>query len=105
MSNLQNGIDAIEHVLHNVYFEGKVQSLGLETDKGRATVGVMKKGTYQFSTSSMENIVVIAGTMNTKIDGKEWVAHYQHESFEIDKNVVFDVFSDMDVAYICYYKD
>ena len=25
---------------HNVYFEGKVQSLTMETDQGRATVGV-----------------------------------------------------------------
>ena len=35
-------------VSHNVYFEGNVQSLGLETEKGKATGGVMKKGNYTF---------------------------------------------------------
>jgi len=105
MSNLSSGTDASQPISHNVYFEGKVQSLGLETEKGRATVGVMKKGAYQFSTSCVEIMVVVSGTLNIKLPGEEWVAHPQHASFEIAANVVFDVLCDTDAAYICYYQD
>ena len=39
---------------HNIYFDGKVQSLGLTTEEGNATVGVISQGTFTFSTSSEE---------------------------------------------------
>ena len=38
MSNPINAAVVNETVAHNVYFEGKVQILGLETDKGKATL-------------------------------------------------------------------
>ncbi|NLI91084.1 MAG: pyrimidine/purine nucleoside phosphorylase [Peptococcaceae bacterium] len=31
---------------HNVYFEGKVQSLGLDTESGKATIGVIIRHQY-----------------------------------------------------------
>lgn len=105
MSNLNNGADVGTQVAHNVYFDGKVKSLVLETSIGRATVGVMKKGEYQFSTSTVENITIIAGTMNTKFTGERWIARQPGERFKIEANVFFDVTADSDVAYICYYKD
>jgi uncharacterized protein YaiE (UPF0345 family) len=52
-----------DKVSHNVYFDGKVQSLGIETEKGKATVGVMKKGTYVFNTTSLRTMVIISGNM------------------------------------------
>jgi uncharacterized protein YaiE (UPF0345 family) len=48
---------------HNVYFEGKVQSLTVETEQGRATVGVITPGKYTFSTSTQERMVVTSGTL------------------------------------------
>lgn len=59
MSNSIQLSEEEETVSHNVYFAGKVQSLGLETERGSATVGVMKKGNYTFSTSSPEKMVII----------------------------------------------
>ena len=105
MSTLNEAANADGPVLHNVYFEGKVQSLALETERGRATVGVMKNGTYQFSTSTIEHIVIISGTMNTKLSGEDWKAHQPNESFSVDAGVVFDIICDTDVAYICYYQE
>lgn len=93
-----------DKVPHNVYFDGKVQSLGLATDKGPATVGVMKKGTYVFNTSSLETMVVISGDMSTKISGGEWTRHKQGDSFDIAAHTSFDVLCDTEVAYICYYQ-
>ena len=103
MSTSNNAEETNVQVKHNVYFEGKVQSLGLETERGQATVGVMKKGPYQFSTSSPEKMVVISGEMNIKLDGQEWKKYNQNESFDVAANAIFDIICDTDVAYICYY--
>jgi purine/pyrimidine-nucleoside phosphorylase len=95
--------DITNVVSHNTYFEGKVQSLGLETDKGNATVGVMKKGTYQFSTSTAETMVVVLGEMNIKQGEGSWIKYLSQEKFEVPANSKFDIICDTDVAYICYY--
>jgi len=97
MSDLNNSVK------HNSYFEGKVQSLGLDTDKGIATVGVMKKGTYQFSTSTVETIIVVSGVMDIKLPEGVWNKYNEQEKFEVPANSKFDIVCDTDVAYICYY--
>ena len=87
---------------HNVYFEGKVQSLGLLTAKGKATVGVMKKGSYRFSASAPEKMVFVSGeavvnyhdTVNTYTAGG---------GFDVAAGTAFEISCDGDVAYICYY--
>ena len=98
MSNSDNTVS------HNVYFEGKVQSLELETEKGKATVGVMKKGAYQFSTSTPETIIVITGIMNIKLAEGGWIKYVDQDKFGVSTNTTFDIICDTDVAYICYYK-
>lgn len=92
-----------ETIAHNVYFEGKVQSLGLETEKGKATLGVMKKGNYTFSTSSAEKMVIISGTMEVKLVGAELKKYSEGEEFDVVANTSFDVICNSDVAYLCYY--
>jgi uncharacterized protein YaiE (UPF0345 family) len=91
-------------ISHNVYFDGKVQSLGLLTADGKATVGVMKKGSYKFSTSSAEKMVVVAGTLNASLDGSTWKAYNANEHFDVAAGTSFDVNCDSDAAYICYYE-
>lgn len=91
-------------IKHNVYFEGKVQSLGLSTVDGKATVGIMKQGAYQFSTSSAEKMIVIAGILNVSLDGTSWKKYQANEEFDVAANAKFDVACDADVAYICYYE-
>ena len=95
--------DLTNVVSHNTYFEGKVQSLGLDTDKGPATVGVMKKGTYQFSTSTVETIIVVSGIMDIKLPEGQWTKYAEQEAFEVPAKSKFDIICDTDVAYICYY--
>lgn len=98
MSNSVN-----ESISHNTYFEGKVQSLGLETTNGKATVGVMKKGSYTFSTSSPEKMVVITGSMHVKLKDAAFKTYIEQEEFEVAAGSSFDVVCDSDVAYLCYY--
>lgn len=102
MSNQTNAAVVNETVSHNVYFEGKVQSLGLETGKGKATLGVMKKGTYVFSASSPEKMIVITGSMKVKLTDTYQVYGAQEE-FDVAAGTSFEVSCDQDVAYLCYY--
>ena len=81
-----------------------VQSLGLQTEKGRATLGVMKKGTYQFDTSTQETIIFIEGTVSTKLPGGEWQNHQKLDTLIAPAGIVFDINCETDVAYICYYQ-
>lgn len=90
-------------IKHNTYFEGNVQSLGLDTEKGYATVGVMKKGAYLFGTGSKEEIKVISGLFSTRLPGADWVKTGVDEVLHIPADTKFDVLCESDVAYICYY--
>ena len=104
MSSSNSSLDLTDKVSHNVYFDGKVQSLGIETEKGKATVGVMKKGTYTFNTTSLETMVIISGNMSSKVSGGDWRKYKKDDAFEIAANSSFEVICDTDVAYICYYS-
>ncbi|SEW45943.1 hypothetical protein SAMN05428988_6184 [Chitinophaga sp. YR573] len=104
MSSSNSSSDITDKVSHNIYFDGKVQSLGIETEKGTATVGVMKKGTYVFNTSSLETMVIISGNMSTRVSGSDWLRHKKDDAFEIAAHTSFEVICDTDVAYICYYS-
>jgi uncharacterized protein YaiE (UPF0345 family) len=89
---------------HNVYFEGKVQSLTMETEQGRATVGVITPGKYTFSTSTQERMVVTSGILNTTLPNGEKKIVGPNQEFIVEANTSFDVEASGDVSYICYYK-
>jgi purine/pyrimidine-nucleoside phosphorylase len=89
---------------HNTYFDGKVQSLGVNAPEGYATVGVIEPGKYTFSTDSEEHMTLIAGGMKVKLPGGAWRQVSKNDLFIIPPNVSFDVDAPADVAYICYYK-
>jgi purine/pyrimidine-nucleoside phosphorylase len=89
---------------HNTYFEGRVQSLEVATASGRATVGVIEPGTYTFSTSSEEHIVVVEGTLKAKVPGAGWRSFAKGQEIVVPSGVSFDVEAAGDVAYICYYR-
>jgi len=102
MSDLTNSL-SVEPVAHNTYFEGKVQSLGLETAAGKATVGVMKKGTYTFSASSPEKMIVVSGNLHLKLDNGTYKIYSEQEEFDVAAGTSFEVMCEADVAYLCYY--
>jgi purine/pyrimidine-nucleoside phosphorylase len=89
---------------HNAYFEGKVQSLGVNTPEGYATVGVIEPGKYTFSTDCEEHMTIVAGSMNVKLSGSSWKQYAKNSTFIVPPNASFDVDAAADVAYICYYK-
>lgn len=89
---------------HSEYFNGKVQSLGINTVEGYATVGVMESGKYTFSTAKEETMVITAGILKAKLPGKDFVTYNKGTSFIVVANQSFDVEAVGEVAYICYYK-
>ena len=91
-------------VKHSVYFEGKVQSLSLNTEQGDATAGVIEPGRYGFGTSRQETMVVTAGSLKYKLPGEEWKTCAAGGRFIVEPNVQFEVEAEKDAAYICYYK-
>lgn len=89
---------------HNVYFGGRVQSLGLNTEEGYATVGVITEGRYTFSAESEEHVVIISGQLRVKLPDEEWKVVREGEKYVVSRNSSFDVEAISDAAYICYYK-
>ena len=89
---------------HSSYFDGKVQSLGLDTPDGYATAGVIEPGKYTFKTDSEEHMHVVAGTLKAKLPGGEWQAFSKGQFFVVPARASFDVEAAADVAYLCYYK-
>lgn len=91
-------------VSHNSYFDGKVQSLGLKTEQGKATLGVMKKGTYEFNTSTPEKILIVSGSASVSVNGQSHAKYAIQETILLEANIKFEIICDTDVAYICYYE-
>lgn len=44
---------------HNIYYDGKVKSLGLVTDARVAIIGVIEPGTYTFSIVTKSELMLI----------------------------------------------
>lgn len=89
----------------NQYFDGKVVSIGLESVEGKATVGVMAEGEYEFGTSTVEVMTVISGALTIKQPGETtWKTYKKFESFVVEKGVKFNVKCTEDTPYLCLYK-
>ena len=89
----------------NEYFEGNVMSMAFENKEGRATVGVMAPGEYEFGTSSIEFMTVISGSMDVLLPGDtEWKTYKIFETYRVEKNSKFKLKIEDTCAYKCVYK-
>ena len=89
----------------NEYFEGKVKSLALEDKKGKATIGVMAPGDYEFGTSTVEFMTVVSGALTILLPGEtEWKTFNPFETFIVQANQKFKVKIDDNSTYICRYE-
>jgi len=89
----------------NEYYDGNVKSIAYETPEGRATLGVMAKGEYEFGTSTIEEMTVVSGEMKVLLPGEtSWKTFGEFETFIVPKDSRFRVRVDGDTAYRCYYR-
>ena len=89
----------------NEYFGGKVKSLGFDSSDGRATIGVMAAGEYEFGTSTVEHMTVTSGSMDVMFPGEtKWNTYQAFETFIVPKAVKFKVKVEGETSYRCLYK-
>ncbi len=89
----------------NEYFDGKVKSIGMDCAEGKATVGVIAAGEYEFGTSTIEIMTVVSGKLLVKQHGEtEWKVYKKFESFVVPKDSKFRVKAEEDTPYLCLYK-
>lgn len=89
----------------NQYFDGTVVSIALESAEGKATVGVMAAGEYEFGTDTVEIMTVVSGQLTVQLPGEtDWKSYGKLESFEVPKGVRFKVKCSEDTPYLCLYK-
>lgn len=89
---------------HNSYFDGNVQSLGINTNEGYATVGVIAPGKYTFGTEKQEKMVITVGSLQVRIAGEPDKTVSAGSHFIVDAGTSFEVECAADVSYICYYR-
>jgi len=89
----------------NSYYDGNVQSIGFETAEGKASVGVMNVGEYEFATSQKEIMKFISGKFDVKLPGScRWKKIELDEPFEIEADKKFKVKITEVASYICLYR-
>ncbi|EGG98716.1 Putative cytoplasmic protein [gamma proteobacterium IMCC2047] len=89
----------------NEYFDGKVTSIGFQTETLPATVGVMAIGEYEFGTSQKEVMTVVSGALTVKLpDSDEWNTYSAGEYFVVDANKTFYLKVEVETAYFCTYE-
>ncbi|AKH89669.1 pyrimidine/purine nucleoside phosphorylase [Edwardsiella tarda] len=89
----------------NEYFAGKVKSIGYDSGTiGRASVGVMEKGEYTFSTDRPEEMTVVTGALRVLIPGApDWQVFTPGETFFIPGHSEFNLQVAEPSAYLCKY--
>lgn len=89
----------------NEYFDGKVISIGFQTETLPATVGVMAIGDFAFGTSQKEIMTVVSGALTVKLPGSEdWATFTAGEHFIVEANQKFQVKVAVETAYLCSYE-
>ncbi len=88
----------------NEYFDGKVKSIGFQTETLRATVGVMAPGNYEFGTTEKETVTVVSGALTVKLPGSDdWAGYDAGASFVVEPQQKFQLRVTVDTAYLCTY--
>ena len=89
----------------NEYFDGSVKSIAFGMPEGPATIGVMAAGEYEFGTSQLEVMHVIAGALSVKLPGSErWEDFTGGSQFTVPANSKFQLKVTQDTAYLCEYR-
>ena len=88
----------------NSYFEGKVQSLGFVAPSGKATVGVMVAGEYEFGTGAPELMTLVEGAWELKLPGSDSFKPFaKGETASIPGDSKFQLKILVDSAYLCQF--
>ena len=88
----------------NEYFDGNVKSIAVNNSDGKATIGVMAIGDYEFGTSENELMKVVSGKMLVKLPGEsDFQSFASGSEFSVAANEKFQLKIEQETAYICFY--
>ena len=89
----------------NDYFSGKVKSIGFSSSStGKASVGVMEEGEYNFSTAQPEEMTVVSGALKVLLPGDtEWKVYGPGERFNVPGHSEFHLQVAEPTSYLCRY--
>jgi len=88
----------------NVYFDGKVTSrTAILEDGTKKTLGIMLPGEYEFSTTSKEEMEILAGQLEYKLTGEEWKTIEGSGIFYVPANDKFQLKVHTVTDYCCSY--
>ncbi|WP_078553644.1 pyrimidine/purine nucleoside phosphorylase [Bacillus alkalicellulosilyticus] len=88
----------------NIYFEGKVTSRTVLFEDGtKKTLGIMNPGEYEFSTDQKEEMEILAGKLEYKLQGEEWKTIDGSGTFYVPANESFALKVHTVVDYCCSY--
>jgi len=86
----------------NEYFNGTVKSLGVENTSGKATVGIMEVGEYEFGTGAPEKMTLLSGTWEIKLPGESSFQEYaKNFTVNVPGNSKFQLKITEQSAYLC----
>ncbi|MEH6459083.1 pyrimidine/purine nucleoside phosphorylase [Chitinimonas sp. JJ19] len=89
----------------NEYFGGTVTSIAFAMAEGPATIGVMAPGEYEFGTSQLEVMHVIAGALTVKLPGQDaWETFAAGSRFTVPADSKFQLKVGQETAYLCEYR-
>lgn len=88
----------------NSYFDGKVTSRTvLFEDGSKKTLGIMMPGEYEFSTALKEEMDILAGHLEYKLNGEDWKTIDGSGVFYVPANEKFQLKVHSLVDYCCSY--
>ncbi|WP_028399934.1 pyrimidine/purine nucleoside phosphorylase [Ectobacillus panaciterrae] len=88
----------------NVYFDGKVTSRTvLFQDGTKKTLGIMLPGEYEFSTSEKEEMEILGGKLEYKLNGQDWELIEERGVFYVPANETFFLKVHTVADYCCSY--
>ncbi|MGM0876613.1 MAG: pyrimidine/purine nucleoside phosphorylase [Bacillota bacterium] len=88
----------------NVYFDGKVTSRTILFENGtRKTLGIMQPGEYEFATNVKEEMEIVAGHLEYKLNDEDWKMIDGSGVFYVPANETFQVKAHSVVDYCCSY--
>jgi len=87
------------------YFDGKVKSIGFSSaSTGRASVGVMAEGEYNFGTAQAEEMTVVSGSLKVLLPGEaEWKLYQAGDVFNVPAHSEFHLQVAEPTSYLCRY--
>ena len=89
----------------NRYFDDQVLSLSFDNSNGKSSIGLMSPGSYEFSTSDDERMVVISGALVVQRQSDpEPLLYSDGEEFHVPRDQSFSVEATEATAYLCEYS-